>query len=239
MFRNLLILLVFLGVGFGANVAQSDIFVRQSSNAESDEGADAPKKTNIFLRPFIKRDNKSERMRKRMNKQLEISNVRRKIASDMQALAYWQQADREPKTLEELRSYATALRSKNVARVLADKTAMVSKLEAMRAKNLSEFRARINEQAPDTEGLAAVNKVILAGMAAQADNPAAKATQAVYKAYGEREIERVRAMRLEEETPRVQTTPKIAPIYRRSNASSESDSDKPSSAASGVYKNYR
>jgi len=242
MIRNLLILFVFLGVGFGANVAQSDIFVRQSPKAESGDEAETPKKTNIFLRPFKKRGNKSEQIKNRLNTKLEISGLRRKTASDMRLLAYWQQRDREPETLEELRSYATALRSENVNRVLAKRNALIPTLEAARAENLTKFKARINAQAPNLQALQAVNEVILAssGMADVLRNPQAAVTKAVYQNYGAQAVERVQAAS-QERSREVQTlsTPKIAPIYRRPAASSDDSKDEPSSAAKGVYKNYR
>lgn len=112
MIRNLLVLLVFLGVSFGAGVAQSDIFLRQSPKAESkEEGGDkVSKKRGIFLRPFKKDSPKTSNVQTRFQAKLNVKGVRRQVEKDLKTLNYWRERETKPQNIEEMRSYAFALR---------------------------------------------------------------------------------------------------------------------------------
>lgn len=149
MVRNLLVLLVFLGVSFGANVAQSDIFLRKTPKVEStDEGeSEAPKKKSIFLRPFKKDNPKTSRVRTNFRAKLNVKGVRRQIEQDLKTLDYWQKRGTKPTNIEEMRSYAFALRVDERATMLKERELTRVARANLERKHQDEFQRDLAVQA--------------------------------------------------------------------------------------------
>jgi len=162
MVRNFLVLLVFLGVGFGASVAQSDIFVRQSPKKEATDGADAPKKRSIFLRPFMRNRDKKTAPKIRYNGNLDTSGLSNRVAQDLKTLAYWQQRKVKPQNALEMASYAVALRSNNKALMLKHRQKVLPKLQAIQSKRVRDFEARLPVRSDDNSFANAIDAMQLA-----------------------------------------------------------------------------
>jgi len=242
MVRNLLVLLVFLGVGFGANVAQSDIFVRKSPKEEvtrdADKDGSKPSKPAIFLRRF--RDAiKNPAAKNRYGTTLDTQGLRRQLVKDMKLLAYWQQSGRKPAGLKELAAYAVAMRSENFKNMLVEQNKILPRLISAHRARFDKVAAQIKMQAPDTERIAEIDAMIMAGLPDQIEPPqAVQAVKAVYQKPLE-PVEGIQsAVKAPEPPPEAarRSVRKSTPIYIRK----EDDAQKkPSDAASRVYKNYR
>lgn len=240
MIRNFLVLLIFLGIGFGAGVAQSDIFVRQAPKKEqSQDNAEQKKqKKSIFLRPFTSGSRSAKRqqnaLKNRYGARLNTDGVRNKLVQDLNMLAYWQQNKRMPEGLTEMQAYATALRAENLASVLVRRNKIVPSL--LKSHNdrfaaLDKQRAKI---APDRAAIDAANAAILEAMEAMEEPNAA--VEAVYTSLGGQDsVSAIRSGAAEEKPGVRSTIRKIMPIYRRQ----ETKSDDEASPANRVYKNYR
>lgn len=241
MVRNLLVLLVFLGVGFGANVAQSDIFVRKSPKKEvtrdtENDGAKQSKPA-IFLRRF--RDAvKNPAAKNRYGTSLNTKGLRRQLVKDLKLLAYWQKSGRKPQGLEELAAYAIAMRSENFKNMLVEQNKILPGLVAAHKKRFDTVAKQVKMQAPDLEGIAKIDAMIIAGLPDQIEAPKpAQAVKAVFKEPST-PVEGIQsAVRAPEAPPKEgvsRSVRKSTPIYIRK----DDDKKKPSDAASRVYKKY-
>lgn len=234
MIRNLLVLLVFLSVGLGANVAQSDIFVRKSPKQETtqqDAKTESKKKTNIFLRPFKKKDQPSAK--NRYGSRLNTEGIRRQAVQDLRMLAYWQQAGRKPEGLKELNAYAFAMRAQNLADMFTKRSKALPGLVQKHEKRFAVFEQQLAKQAPDRAAVDAADKEIMAALGIK--DQSAKAVRAVYQSYGAGAVNAVKSDTQEEKPGVRQSVRSVAPIYRRQNNEDNSSSG----STSRVYKNYR
>ena len=230
MIRNLLVLLIFLGVGFGASVAQSDIFVRTIPKEEtSKDGADKPKKKSIFLRPFARETKKNPASKNRYGSRLNTAGVERTLR-DLRMLSYWRDSGRKPQGMKELQAYAMALRSENMAQMLQERDKILPGLIKAHKRRFDKLEAQLAMQAPNRKAVAEANEIIMAALKAKAEP--AKAAEAVYKKYSTQTVKNASALREEEKPTTHRSVYKAKPIYRR-------QEDNNSSAASRVYKNYR
>ncbi|NCT41015.1 MAG: hypothetical protein GW778_05070 [Alphaproteobacteria bacterium] len=237
MVRNLLVLLMFLGVGFGASVAQSDIFVRQSPKADSKGGDDVSKKKPIYLRPFKSSPQKTQRVNKKVSVPRITSGMPQQVAGDLKLLAYWQKAERMPETVKELQSYGQALRALDLKRVMEERNKILPALEAQAVRQVNEYRKEFLKQAPDLEAFVQINDMIVKGLdvADMLSDPNA-AAKAVYTRYAGESVEVIEA----EARKRAQQADKVVkPIYLQPDAKATNNPDSKSKAATGVYKNYR
>ena len=235
MVRNLLILFVFLGVGFGANVAQSDIFVRKSPKQEvsKDAGKDGNKKSKgIFLRRFFDKD-KNPAAKNRYGTTLNTQGLRRQLVKDLKLLAYWQQSGRKPQGLQELAAYAIALRSENFKNMLVEQNKVLPGLIRAHKARFDKVEEQLQIQAPNLDALIAAGRF-------QGIKKPVQAVKAVVQNPQDIPVEGTNAaVRVPAEPkPGVRrSVRKTTPIYRRPNT--DDDESKPSDAASRVYKNYR
>ena len=175
MIRNLLVLLVFLSVGLGASVAQSDIFLRKSPKKEvsKEESAEKPqKKRSIFLRPFKKDSPKVSNVRSRLQAKLNVDGVRKRIEGDLKVLDYWQKRDTKPQNIEELRSYAFAMRVNQRAELLKGMELERVALANLARKHELEFQKTLAARTPNMEAALAETALI--------EGRAAKSTNRVY-----------------------------------------------------------
>jgi len=148
MIRNSLILFVFIVVaGFAPTMAQSDIFVRQSPKAQSDQ-SDAPKKKRIFLNPFAKKENKrAARGTANVNpaalvqyeSRLKIREAQKYASQGAKAVVYWQSRDQKPNTREEMLSYMSAFRAADTAAVKEKQARLDAASEARFASRKAAF----------------------------------------------------------------------------------------------------
>lgn len=160
MIRNLLILMLFLGFGLGASVAQSDIFVRQSVKTDNNEKSGGPQKRSIFLRPFKKDDVESSTnmYRPRLN----TAGLQRQIEEELKTLKYWQERDVGPRNLQEHKSYAFAMRAENRAAMLIRDANVQSWVSARREQNRKAVKAHFEALYPTTELVAQMDAAALA-----------------------------------------------------------------------------
>jgi len=257
MIRNLLVLMVFLGVGFGASVAQSDIFVRQSPKEEVSKDADKAKKPSLFLRPFNAfRKKKTGAGADRYSSKLDTSGVRGKIIQDMKLLAYWQQSGKRPKGAKQLRDYATALRSPNMALMFAARQKELPKLLSLHNKRMASVAKMFDGQVKDVSAIEAIDAMIMADLGRVSRVArAAKTVRAVYQNFDPKKEDAVSAgssassgsasalsnasaarVPAPREGTRRSVRPSVTPIYVPRKKSADDDGQKNSS---GVYKNYR
>lgn len=201
MIRNLLVLLVFLGVSFGAGIAQSDIFVRQTPQEEAGE-EETPKKRSIFLRPFSKNDKRVTAQQNLMKSRLNTEGIKRQIEQDLKTVNYWKKRDVGPRNLEEHRSYAYALRADARAIVLEQQEKARVRAANIKANNDAAFMKRLKAETPDFEGMLAEDAMILAERSGRAT-----AVKSVYKSYGA--------------TTPSSSKPKVQRIYRKQDSTPE------------------
>jgi hypothetical protein len=232
--RNLLVLLIFVGVGFGASVAQSDIFVRQSPKAEnsnSKKTEETQKKKSIFLRPFSKNSKrKHAALKNRYGAKLNTDGVLNKMSRDMTVLAYWQKQGRKPQGIEEMRAYGSALRAANVVNMLAERNKILPGLINKQRKRFDTVQKQLEMQAPDLEAVDAANALISAALRERQGGLA----QAVYTGFGGQASSAVKASATKKDVGVVRrSVSRAMPVYRRTD---DADASK---SSSGVYKNYR
>ena len=233
--RNLLVLFVFVGVGFGASVAQSDIFVRQSPKAESsnsEKSEEPKKKKSIFLRPFSSKSKRKQHaaLKNRYGVKLNTDGVLNKMSRDMTVLAYWQKQGRKPQGIEEMRAYGSALRAANVVNMLTERNKILPGLINKQRKRFDTVQKQLEMQAPDLEAVDAANALIAAALRERQGG----LTQAVYTGFGGQASSAVKASATKEDVGVVRrSVSRAMPVYRRT------DDTDASKSSGGVYKNYR
>ncbi len=160
-YRNLLILIVFLGVGFVVNVAQGDIFVRKTfkqQDVSKDKSSD-DRGSSIYLRPH--KDNKKDDTRRYSTKNrvnygqrtMMLAQHRKQMAAAMRALAYWQQRDSKPQNAKELRSHAIAYSAVARGQMLKNRYAKQAKLDVLARERRESFEAEKLARTPNIEAV--------------------------------------------------------------------------------------
>lgn len=238
MVRNLLVLLMFLGVGFGTSVAQSDIFVRHSPKEQAAEG-EVQKKKSIFLRPFSKTKNTAEKAQNQFRSRLNTDGLRQQVVKDLNVLAYWKERDLKPQNVVEMASYAVALGAENRALMLKNREAAIPALMAKRQTRIDNFQARMTSLAPNQDGIRAFDALILAE--AERRVPEVKTVRAVYQ--GVKSVKTIvdnsqQQPSALERKPVVKTRVSVPKIYRRVPDSNGAASDGSSRSSNGVYTRY-
>ncbi|MFK7840147.1 MAG: hypothetical protein AB8B83_07420 [Bdellovibrionales bacterium] len=243
MIRNLLILLIFLGAGFGASIAQSDLFVRQPSNAVSQGNENNREKRPIYLRPFETNEAPAARVQRQLRDRLSTSRIADQIAGESKILNYWKKAGRLPETVEEMRSYARALRSANLVRVIQKREDINAKIEAQLKKEFDKFREKIMAQAPDLGAFNKVNDLIEKGLglAELLKDPESAVKDAIQDAVISNVDEEIKKLE-DDARDRVRDAKQAEASVRKPlyvTKPREPVSEQESTPASRVYKNYR
>ena len=235
MARSLLILFVFVCFGLVSNVAQSDIFLRKTEKKEETKKEEKKSVTSIFLRPFAKKE-KHVASKNYYKSRLNTEGLRKQIVRDMRLLAYWQQVGRKPQGLNEMRSYAIALRSPTLNAMLLERSNITPKLERMHAENMAAVEADYLARAPNAEILLELEEQINAANPANAG--VNRAVEAVYTQYKGQDVREDSIPVEYQAEPRGAVRKKaygLPTIFRKKNdvANEQSDSSK-----TGVYKRY-
>ncbi len=232
MIRNLLILLLFLGVGLGANVAESDIFVRQSpkqekSNANANKQSE--KKSSIYLRSQKKKGRSSAR--NMFETRLNTEGLRRQAVQDLKMLAYWQQSGRKPETLDELHAYSVAMRAENLASVIKQRNEILPSLMKAQRERFQRVAEQNAIQTYDREAAIAASAQMMIDMGYT--NVPVKVTRQSFTA--ENTVKTRSAAVKQKERGVRRSVNRVTPIFRRQ----DNDNKQASGPASRVYQNYR
>ena len=158
MVRNLLILMLFIGFGLGAGVAQSDIFVRQTHDNNNQEETGVSQNKSIFLRPFKSKEieGRSKLYRSRRN----TAGIQRQIEKELQTLEYWQKRKVGPRDDLEHKSYAFAMRASTRASMLKDRAVAKARMDAAREQRRLKAQQYIEATSADLEAVRRADALI-------------------------------------------------------------------------------
>lgn len=165
--------------------AQADVFVRYKggdAGGESEAGGKAAGKRSIYLRRYEAPEDggrsapRAVAQRPDFSRVLDAQRQQNKLKNDLAALAYWEQSGRQPKGIEEIRSYADARRAPGRAAMLERRAKKMAYFDALKRKQLVDYNAKILAEAPNPEAVLAYSALQLSQEQARFDaknpNPA-------------------------------------------------------------------
>ncbi len=174
MIKNLALLAIVLAIGFGAQMAQSDIFVRQNTKQETKQAskedtkktteennttatgaAEKPAKPRLFLNPFAKKEGSTTKpvVITKYRPTVNTQQYQAQTQYDLKALAYWQQRKTKPQTAQEILSYASAYRAADRYRVRQARVTKLARSDALMAQRDRAREARIAANTPKQNAL--------------------------------------------------------------------------------------